>query len=170
MKRYFWLISTIGVFICGYFVHIGYEVSHQAAWSILVSSINGTAWELTKPFALVYIMWTFIELSCLRPSLLHFVCSKIIMLHGFAFLNVTLLGLLQFFPESRMMIYLMIIVSLSISQFLSYCLYHSKCRIELFYIPILISFVLFFTVLLFASVYPPAIFPFQMHIANWNFL
>ena len=154
MKKCFWLISSVIVFTCGYVVHIGYEVSNRAASSILVSSINDSAWEMTKPFALVYIMFVFIELSCLRPSLLHFVCSKIIMLHGFAFLSVILL---EFFPKIP---FLVIFISLCIAEFLSYRLNNSKCRIELFSIPIFISFVLFFAVLLFASVYPPNIFPF----------
>ena len=154
MKKCFWLISSVIVFICGYVVHIGYEVSNRAAWSILVSSINDSAWEMTKPFAIVYIMFVFIELSCLRPSLLHFVCSKILMLHGFAFMSVILL---KIFPKTP---FLVIFVSLCVAEFLSYSIDKSKCRIELFFVPIFISFVLFFTVLLFASVYPPNIFPF----------
>ena len=77
-----------------------------------------------------------------------------IMLHGFAFLSVILL---EFFPKIP---FLVIFISLCIAEFLSYRLNNSKCRIELFSIPIFISFVLFFAVLLFASVYPPNIFPF----------
>ena len=154
MKKYFWLISSVIVFVCGCVVHIAYEVSNRAAWSILVSSNNDSPWEMTKPFALVYIMFVFIELSCLRPSLLHFVCSKIIMLHGFALLSVTLLEIFGKIPA------VLIFVSLCVSEFLSYRINSSKCRIELFSIPIFISFVLFFAVLLFASVYPPNIFPF----------
>ena len=154
IKKYFWLISSVMVFVCGYVVHIAYEASGRAAWSILVSSVNGSPWEMTKPFSLVYIMFVFIELSCLRPSLLHFVCSKIIMLHGFAFLSVILLAV---FGKTT---FLVIFVSLCVSEFLSYGINKSKCRIELFWIPIFISFVLFFAVLLFASVYPPNIFPF----------
>ena len=155
LKKYFWAASAISVFICGYVVHIGYEISNHAAWSLLVSSVNSSAWELTKPFALVYILFVFIELSYMRPSLLHFVCAKILLLHGFALMSVILLGISRNF-----LIYPTIFLSLLTAEFLSYKLYYSKCRIELFFIPIFISFAVFFFTLLFASVYPPPFFPF----------
>ena len=131
LKKYFWAASAISVFICGYVVHIGYEISNHAAWSLLVSSVNSSAWELTKPFALVYILFVFIELSYMRPSLLHFVCAKILLLHGFTFLSVILLGFSRNF-----LIYPTIFLSLLTAEFLSYKLYYSKCRIELFFIRI----------------------------------
>ncbi len=156
LKKYFWAASAVFVFICGYVVHIAYEVSDHAAWSLLVSSVNSCAWELTKPFALVYIMYVFIELSYMRPSLVHFVCAKILLLHGFALMSVILLAVSQNF-----LIFPTIFISLLTAEFLSYKLYYSKCRIELFFIPIFISFVVFFGILLFASVYPPPFFPFK---------
>ncbi len=157
-RKYFWTVSTVGMFVCGYVIHIAYEVSGHTAWSLLVSSVGSSPWEMTKPFALVYILWTFIELSCLRPSLLHFVCARIFMLHGFAVMSVSMLF---FAPKNDMVPYLCIFSALAIAEYLSHWLYGTKYRMELFWIPIFISFVGFFTMLLFASVFPPPFFPFQ---------
>lgn len=151
-RRYFWAVSAIGIFLCGYAVHIGYEVSGHAAWSLLVSSVNGSPWELVKPFALVYILWTFIELSCLRPSLLHFVCARIIMLHGFAGMGILLTA---FFGNV-----MVLLPALLAAEYLCSCLYRARCRTELFFAPLMVSFIAFFTILLFGSVYPPPFFPF----------
>lgn len=163
MKRYFWLISTAGVFLCGTVLHSAYDVSGKTAWSIIISSVNNSPWEMTKPFALVYVMWVFIEMSCLRPSLLHFVCSKIITLYFFVISSVLLLrGAEMFFQTEKIhfVCSVMVFVSLLFSEIFSYVLYRSKCRTERFYIPLLILLMLFVSAVLFLTVHPIEWFPF----------
>ncbi len=155
LKRYFYLISTAVIFPCSLILHIAYQASGAAAWSILVSSVNGSPWELVKPFILVYIIWFFVELAYLRPSLLHFTCSKILSLHLFIALSLVLLCITRSFITSELVFFSLIFVSLLISEYISYALYRCKVRTELFYIPILISFVGLLICVLFFSVYPP---------------
>ena len=155
MRRYFYLISTAVIFSCSLVLHIAYQASGGAAWSILVSSVNGSPWELVKPFVFVYIIWFFVELSYLRPNLLHFTCSKILSLHLFIALSLILLCTVRSFWRIEYLSFGVIFFSLIISEYISYLIYHNKRRIEFFCIPIFISLGGLLTCILFFSVYPP---------------
>ncbi len=151
IKQYFWFVSTLGIFGFGMVLVWSYELSEGAAWSLLVSGIRETPWEWMKPFAIVYILWVFIELSCLRPSLLRFVCSKIIGLQVFvwgAFLILTFLPLANYR-------YVMVCLMLLLSECFSYQLYNSNKKYEWLFLPLMVSFVLLFFMLLLFSVHPP---------------
>lgn len=151
IKKYFWLISASAVFCFGTVLALSYEVSGHTAWSIIVSSVNSSAWECLKPFALVNIFWIFIELSYLRPSLLRFVSSRILFLDIFV---ISTFLILRFF-ELDTIRYYVILLLLVTAMFLSYKLYDSKMRCDLFFIPLIISFVILFFMLLIFSVRPP---------------
>lgn len=135
---------------------MSYTLSGAAAWSFVVSSVNSSPWELVKPFVIVYIMWIFVELSVLRPSLVHFVCTKILSLHLFAAASSSVLCFLQGELLSLSVIFLF----LFIGQLSSYFMYCSKCRYELFFVPIILSFGILFACVLFASFYPPKLLHF----------
>ena len=162
LKKFFWLISAVCVFLCGVVLQISYEASGHVAWSLVVSSVNNSPWELVKPFILTYIMWSFIELSVLRPSLLHFVCSKIISLHFFVIVSSTVLC----FVIEQSISFVVIFSIIIISELLCYLIYRSKCRIELFFIPIIISFGILFFCILFCSFYPPCIMHFYDRVSR----
>ena len=160
-KKYFWFVSALGIFGFGMVLALSYRLSEGAAWSLLVSSIRETPWECMKPFAIVSILWVFIELSCLRPSLLRFVSSKIIFLHFFAwgtFLILTLI--LKFLPFTDYWYdwYGIVFLMLLLSEVLSYRLYESSKKYEKYdwlFLPLMVSFVIFFFMILLFSVHPP---------------
>lgn len=151
LKKLFVIISTVTIFSCGYVLHMSYSLSGAAAWSLIVSSVNSSPWELVKPFVIVYIMWCFVEMSVLRPSLLHFVCTKILSLHMFTIASTSILCFIQDEMVSIGLIFLI----LFIAQVLAYFMYRSECRYELFFVPIMVSFAVLFAFILFCSFYPP---------------
>lgn len=156
MRKFFRLISAVCIFLCGTAVQISYEASGHAAWSLIVSSVNNSPWELVKPFALIYIMWSFIELSVLRPSLLHFVCGRILSLHFFVISSSCILC----FVNTEIISFAVIFSLIVVSELLCHLMYRSECRFELFFVPIMISFGILFFCILFCSFYPPCIIQF----------
>ena len=85
VKKYFPFIGSAVIIVCGGLLHYSLLLSDRAAWSLIVSSVNDSAWELFKPVGFVYIFWIIIELSYLRPSLMHFVCAKTIGMYVLCF-------------------------------------------------------------------------------------
>lgn len=158
MKKGFAFIGTAVIFIFGTIIHYSYILSDGAVWSLLISSVNSCAWETLKPFAIVYIMWVIIELSVLRPSLLRFVCIKILMLYMFATMTLIYcmcVNIFLIFDFSEYIILGGILIFIFYTQNLSYKIYNSKKKIEIFVVPIFIALILFIIMILFFSVYPP---------------
>ncbi|MDD6489717.1 MAG: DUF6512 family protein [Clostridia bacterium] len=163
MNRIFAFVGATVIFVFGFVLHISYITSGGTVWSVLISSVNSSAWETLKPFALAYIMWIVIELSYLRPSLLHFVCAKILMLYVFAVLMIVYCLFVRQFVNgifAEVLFYSGIYAILYVVQLLSYRMFKSPVKTEIFYIPILLSLFLFVFMILLFSVYPPHIIPF----------
>lgn len=160
MKRIFWLISAVFVFLSGFIMQISYQTSGAAAWSFIVSSVNESPWEQVKPFVIACIMWSFVKLSVLRPSLLRFVSCEILCIHLFIFISCTFLSIGCFVCNEYLIELLIIFISLTISQALCQRMVNGNKRTELFFVPIMISFGLLMCCILFCSFYPPQLPPF----------
>ncbi len=156
MKKVFPLFGVIIIFMCGYIMKISYNLSGKAAWSYLISSVNESAWELYKPFAIAYIGWIIIELSFLRPSLAHFVSAKLI---GLIILCISILSLATFcrsIPADHTIIaYSSALTGIIISQAGAYLLIFSNIRTEIFLSPLLVMLFCMVMFLLTLSFYPP---------------
>lgn len=158
MKKGFALIGAVIIFVFGTIIHYSYITSGGTVWSFLISSVNNSAWETVKPFAIAYIIWIVIELSFLRPSLLHFVCAKIVMLYLFAFMAIIYSLCINMFFISEWSNFILlggIFLIIVFVQILSYRIYNSKVKLEIFAIPILLALFLFLIMILFFTVYPP---------------
>ena len=158
MKKGFALIGAGVIFAFGLIIHYSYILSGGTVWSILISSINNSAWELLKPFAIAYITWIVIELSVLRPSLLHFICAKVIMLYIFAFAVIIYSLCVGHFVDSFLSEIIFmggILIIITAVQIISYKIYDSKVKIEIFWVPLFIALPLFCIMILFFSLYPP---------------
>lgn len=163
MNRIFAFFGAAVIFVFGFVLHISYITSGGTVWSVLISSVNDSAWETLKPFAIAYIMWIVIELSYFRPSLLHFVCAKILMLYFFSVLMIVYCLFVRRFVSgipSEVFFYGGIYDILCVVQLLSYRMYKSPVKTEIFYIPILLSLFLILVMILLFSIYPPHIIPF----------
>lgn len=147
-------VHIVGMFLCGFVLQSAYAYAGQAAWSLLISSVNNSPWEMTKPFLWVYIFWSFIELSCHRPHLLHYVCARILSLHLFGWLSWILLSCLQPLALNEPLLLGVLLVSMVIAECCLWHWYRSHCRFELFFVPLLLSFILLFFSLLFCTLYP----------------
>lgn len=159
MYKRFWLIGVFFISGCGFVLHIAYETSGAAAWSLIISGVNLSPWELMKPFVLVYIMWTFIELSVLRPSLLHYVCGRMLSLIIYMIVSLCLLSLIYCFIVSEWLSLSLILLTTLLSQAICSRLYRSHCRTELFWMPLLAALAIVLACILLFSFYPPQ-FPF----------
>ena len=152
MEKRFWPVSAVSVFVCGYVLFVAYGISGAASWSYLVSPVSHSPWELVKPFAWVYLFWSFIEMSVLRPPLLHYVCGRILSLHLFVLLGLGVLTLIPNAAAQEWSILLAIGSVLLVSQLSCDRLVRSRRRWELFFVPLLISFIMLFFCLLFLTV------------------
>ena len=167
MKKIFILPFGALIFLCGLVLQFSYETSGGAAWSMLVASLSSSPWELAKPYMLVFIMWSFIELSCLRPRLLHFICARIISLFILLMTSCTaLLCLGELRVEAPCMLSVIFICILA-AETAEYLMYRSSIRTELFFVPLIISFAVVFFCILFCSFYPP---PFAFFRAGSNIM
>ena len=156
-RSLFCLIGTAVIFVFGTLLRYSLEISHCAAWSLLLSSVNGSAWELWKPYGYSFIGWLLIELSYLRPSLLRFVSAKLI---GMWLLCGLLLcsGLLLRFALDQYREILTLsasVLSVLISQLISYRSFENGRHTEIFSAPLIISMIAVVFLLLFLSFYPP---------------
>ena len=153
MKKLSLPVSVISVFLCGFVLHISYEASGHSAWSLLISTVRQSPWELMKPFGLVFIMWSFIELSWLRPHLIRFVCARITALIIFVIGSCTALCMFWHFGGWKRLV--VIFICLTVSELLQNIIYRSGKWSEILFIPLIISFVTIFFALLFCTFYPP---------------
>ncbi len=141
--------------VCGWVIQKSYELSGGAAWSLVISTVNASPLETVKPYALVFIMWTFVELSCMRPHLLHYVSARIIALIGFTAVTVLLLRFTGKYISSEALKTAMVFCTLILAETAEYFLYKSRLRTEIFFVPLMTGFAVLFAVLLFCSFYPP---------------
>lgn len=149
------------IFCCGLILHWSYAASGGAVWSVLVSGVNDSPWETIKSFVIVYGAWFFIELSYLRPSLLHFTASKIIAMHLFIFIGCGLILAVRIFTFNEAADLIMVLISAAVSMLLSSKLYASRIRTELFIVPLLISLALTVGCVLFCTFFPPPLVIFR---------
>ena len=144
MKReaYFLPLSCAAAVSAGMILKMSAKWSDTAAWSYIISPVSNTPWELFKPFAIAYMFWILIELSCLRPHLLHFVCSKSIGLYTLFFalflFHYILSPLLPFDVFSAWTASAAAIIA----ECVSYSLYKSDIRVEIFSLPLLLTYLI----------------------------
>lgn len=167
VKKFFPFIGTAIIFGFGLLLRMSHTLSQKAAWSYIISSVNDSTWELYKPFAIVYIFFIIIELSYLRPSLLHFVCSKLV---GMYILCGAILAggmLCRFIPlEMKYSSLIMAAIGICVAQAVSYCLNKSTIKVEILWVPLLFSLAAMFMLLLTLTFYPPHWGVFYDFIAN----
>ena len=155
MKKTQFAFNAVMMSVCGWVLHNSFAASGAAAWSFVISSVNHSPFETIKPYTLVFIMWTFIELSCMRPRLLHFVSVRILSLFAFVCLSLSALCLFAGYLSDQRINTAVMIISLVCAEVLQFFAYRSKIRAELFFVPLMTGFGVIFFALIFCTFYPP---------------
>lgn len=160
MKKAYPFLSVLVIFAFGLLLRFSFSLSEHASWSYIVSSVNASAWELFKPFALSFIGMIIISLSALRPSLLRFVCDSI---SGLVVLCASVLAagsVCSFYCAPEIFYELTAFAGVALSQGVTFSLYRHRVKTELFAVPLIIFFCALIFMLLFLSFYPPPHFVF----------
>ena len=151
VKKSFPAIFALIMLCCAAVLYYSLSLSGCAAWSLIVSSYNNSAWELYKPLGIVYIFFTIIELSVLRPSLAHYLGNVQEQFCGMKFLIVG-------------------IISVSAAQTVSYSINDSTIRVEVFAVPLLVSVLCMLFLLIGLTFYPPDWLIFEENVNIFDFL
>lgn len=151
------ILGSVIIIISAAILHFSLPLSGNAAWSLIISSRSNSPWELYKPLGFVYIFFTFIELSVLRPALLHFVCSKAVGMYILCFSALAAAMLTAAMPEyfPGQSFFITAAVSVSAAQLCSYRLYNSRLRVEILWLPLMLSVLCMLILLITLSFYPP---------------
>lgn len=148
---------------CGSLLYYSSDYSGGAVWSLLFGSHGASCWEIYKPLGLLYLFWILIELSYLRPSLKRFVCAKAVGMYVLCMAALTAGAALKLygFIDTEQIYWAAAAISVPAAQWTGYKLYYSSKKIEWLWIPMLISIVCMFFMLLFLSFFPPDNFFFR---------
>ncbi len=172
VKKSFPAIFALIMLCCAAVLYYSLSLSGCAAWSLIVSSYNNSAWELYKPLGIVYIFFTIIELSVLRPSLAHYLGARVIgmyVLCASALAAGVLLGNVQ--EQFCGMKFLIVgIISVSAAQTVSYSINDSTIRVEVFAVPLLVSVLCMLFLLIGLTFYPPDWLIFEENVNIFAFL
>lgn len=157
MKKLFPFAAAVLTFLCGLVLRFSFVLSGHSAWSYIISSVNASPWELFKPFGFVYIGMIPIELSVLRPKLLRFVCDKVCTLMLLCVLVLSVGMIAGSRGWSELLTELAVLLCIIAANALSYHMYKSGVRTELFAPPLLCVLCSFILMLIILSFYPPRI-------------
>ncbi len=156
VKKLFPYLSAVLIFAAGYVLRISYTFSDRAAWSYIISGVNDSAWENYKPFGIAYIFFIIIELSSLRPRLMHFVCARLLGMYVLCSCTVILNMIFsRFFPGITELSLVAAAIGIIFAQLVSYTLYKSSFYVEAFRIPLILSLFAMVFMLIVLSFYPP---------------
>lgn len=151
------LLGAAFVFLFGMLLRYSLYLSDGAVWSYLISSVNGSAWEQMKPFTIPFFIWCIIELAVIRPSLLKFITSKIIVFYAYLCAGLFYMVLYTAIAEGawRLFVYAGLFVIILLSHICSYKLICSRAKTEIYIIPCLAALVIFVWMMIIFTVHPP---------------
>ncbi len=73
--------GAVFVSVCAVVLHFLYDISGNAVWAAVFSAVNESTWEHMKIFTLPYVLWSCVELCCVRVPFRRFLTSKVIGLY-----------------------------------------------------------------------------------------
>ena len=155
-KRYAAVSAALG-FCFGAVIYFSYRLSGHAAWSLIISAVNSSAWELFKPFGISYLAVIPIELSWLRPELRKFICAR---MTGVYVLAAVIIGLAMLcrIEDDRLYYPLVMMIAAAgeaLSAVLSYRLYYSRRYISYLLLPAVVTIFAVVFMILILTFYPP---------------
>ena len=89
------------VLVISLFLQNLYALSGNALLSVLFGSANDSIWETLKTLLLPFILWSALELMCLKPRFHKFAAAKIITLYLTGVLYIALCLLFSLFSRQR---------------------------------------------------------------------
>ena len=157
VKKRYALVSAAVSFCFGAVIYFSYRISGHAAWSLIISAVNSSAWELFKPFGISYLAFIPIELSWLRPDLRRFICAR---MAGAYVMAAVILGpaMLCRTPDDRLYYPLAMLIAAAgetASAIFSYRLYFSRKYISHLILPAVATVLAMVFLILILTFYPP---------------
>lgn len=151
------------VLVMSVFLQNLYALSGHNLLGVMFGSVNNSIWELTKTLLLPFVLWSMIELLCLRPVFCRFVAAKTISLYCLAasYVLLCLIAALFGLDSGSLCEFIAAVLCISTASYLSYRLLNSHFKLkELFYPSIFLLF-LFLAVFLSFTPFPPKLYIFM---------
>lgn len=156
------LYGLIFTFIIGFILKCSIGIFGINLWTILISSINTSAWETTKVFAFAYLIWTCLEYCMIKVPMREFIVSKVIGMYAILVTGIFLfwimsciMGISNFFIDT---ILLFIIVAFGYA--VSYKVILADVKLNDWFVLSLFCIALFFAMYFCFLVSPPHFAPF----------
>lgn len=155
--------GTVFVFAAAVLLHFIYDISGHQAWSVIFGAVNESVWEHIKIFALPYVIWSFIELFCIRLPFKRFVVTKTATLY----LIMIAIPLLYYAYTAALgtgYLWVDILISVLVTVLAFFCSYKIMTEvknIEKFYPLALFMLAVYYIMFAFFTAAPPKIFLFQ---------
>ncbi len=139
------------MFAFGLIMRFSALLSHNAAWSQLISGANNSAWERFKPFMLAFMILSLLEMGAVRLPFARFVTVYVISLYAY-----TVLGLFAAVLYGDGLIYYTAVFIIGLSCRLGAAAFmFVKKNPQYLFIPALAALALYFLMLLFFTPCPP---------------
>lgn len=170
-KKKYLLMERIGavfVIISSVILHFIYDWTGGETTAALFGAVNESVWEHIKIFTFPYVVWSFIELFCVRPPFRRFVAVKGLTLYFlllsipvFFYTYTSLIG------HSILWVDILSAFLLTIMTFyISYKLMTDFPNIDRYYRLSLFLFILYYITFVFFTMSPPEIFLFRDPISG----
>ncbi len=151
------LCGLFFVIIMSIFLQNLYNLSNGAIIGIMFGSVNDSIWEIAKTILISYIIWSIIEIMCLKVHFHKFVVIRVISLYFLG--GFYILACLVFSTVDResysMPEFTAAIISVIAASFLSYRLMTSEFKAEKLFMPAVFTLLLFIALYCSFTPFPP---------------
>lgn len=145
------------VLVISLFLQNLYALSGNALLSVLFGSANDSIWETLKTLLLPFILWSALELMCLKPRFHKFAAAKIITLYLTGVLYIALSLLFSLFSRETQFAaeFTFGLICACFAAFASEKLYFSLWELEKLFIPLAFMLLLFIAFFCSFTPFPP---------------
>lgn len=166
MQKKFFKLEIAGIFFVtaiSVFLQNLYDLCGCTLLGVMFGCVNDSIWETEKTLLLPYIIWSIIEILCLRVPFKKFVVSKVISLWSFSAVYALLCLLFSLTkPENYTLPeFAAALVCIVLSFFISYRLTFSDKKLEALFVPSLFMLLLFIALYCSFTPFPPNLYLFM---------
>ena len=149
--------GTVAIYSAAVFLHFVYDLSGRSALGMVFGAVNESVWEHTKIFSIAYIGWALIQLLYLRLPFRQYAVSKCIGLYaligvmiGFYYAYTAVFG-----DNIPIVDILSSLIFTAGAQWLSFVLETGENRLRDFFVPAMLTLVLYYLMFFSFTAFPP---------------